>query len=355
MCYTQLVINQVDSTSFFNTYKNIIIPDCQRILDLSKLNDIVNYQVDMYIKYNTFKFIGVITLCHLKDKSYLIDGQHRYHSMKMLYEKYNSTFDIHIQNLYVNKYEELKEIYDTINKNTPLPNIEFCDKNEKNILEDACFYFAQHYPQVWSKSMRSRRPFIFYNSFQESLSFILKHMVFDNSQQFIDILMKYNYSIASMKMEQIKGVNESMYNKAKEWGFYLGLYSFDINQEYGFEWAKSVVEYHCPGVKIQKTKSPGTVIKKHISKSLKSKIWNHYIGVSIGQISCIVCKNNTINMMNFECGHIIAESCGGKNNIDNLIPICGLCNKSMGTTNMEIYVSEHFPENLNGFRSRFFD
>jgi len=31
----------------------------------------------------------------------------------------------------------------------------------------------------------------------------------------------------------------------------------------------------------------------------------------------------------FQCGHILAVCRGGTNNIDNLMPVCQLCNNSM--------------------------
>jgi len=49
---------------------------------------------------------------------------------------------------------------------------------------------------------------------------------------------------------------------------------------------------------------------------------------------CYCCKIEDISLANFECGHIIAVKDGGENNIDNLRPICGNCNKSMGAKNM---------------------
>ena len=57
-------------------------------------------------------------------------------------------------------------------------------------------------------------------------------------------------------------------------------------------------------------------------------------------------------MMNFECGHIIPESKGGETNEDNLIPICGLCNKSMGTRNMYEYTKEIFPHSYNTLKQK---
>ena len=86
-------------------------------------------------------------------------------------------------------------------------------------------------------------------------------------------------------------------------------------------------------------------------KSMKSKLWNQKIGTELGEVYCIVCMNNKINMMNFECVHIIPESKGGETSIDNLLPICGLCNKSMATKHMRDYVLQNFPENIKGFDS----
>ena len=57
-------------------------------------------------------------------------------------------------------------------------------------------------------------------------------------------------------------------------------------------------------------------------------------------------------MMNFECGHIIPESKGGETTQDNLLPICGLCNKSMATKNMNEFIKENFPENIKNFNKK---
>jgi hypothetical protein len=52
---------------------------------------------------------------------------------------------------------------------------------------------------------------------------------------------------------------------------------------------------------------------------------------------------------------IEAESKGGKTEVDNLLPICGLCNKSMGSVHMEEYVSSQFPGNMKRFRERHYE
>lgn len=73
--------------------------------------------------------------------------------------------------------------------------------------------------------------------------------------------------------------------------------------------------------------------KKSIPKPLRKAVWDKYIGIEAGIGECYTCKS-TIDKMDFECGHVIAESNGGTTNLQNLRPVCGMCNKSMRTKNL---------------------
>ena len=86
----------------------------------------------------------------------------------------------------------------------------------------------------------------------------------------------------------------------------------------------------------QKTKK-----KIIIPKSVKSDIWNTYIGSNIVEHRCICCKKTTIRNTNFHCGHVLSEANGGTLEISNLRPICATCNTSMGTSNMIDYVKTY--------------
>ena len=70
--------------------------------------------------------------------------------------------------------------------------------------------------------------------------------------------------------------------------------------------------------------------KKKIPAALREQVWLRNMGYRF-QGSCRVkwCKN-TINTFDFQCGHNVPESKGGKTTIDNLVPICARCNISMG-------------------------
>ncbi|ATZ80106.1 D5 family helicase-primase-endonuclease [Bodo saltans virus] len=81
--------------------------------------------------------------------------------------------------------------------------------------------------------------------------------------------------------------------------------------------------------------------KENIPKTLRIAVWNKYIGEYIGKTKCLCCYCSYITQLKFECGHIIPESKGGLTNINNLLPICNDCNKSMGTKNLHEFKEKY--------------
>ena len=82
--------------------------------------------------------------------------------------------------------------------------------------------------------------------------------------------------------------------------------------------------------------------RKSIPKPVRTQVWNKYIGEENGLGKCNVCGEE-IKVSNFDCGHIIAACEGGEDTVQNLVPICRLCNLSMGK------------ENLNDFKQKYFN
>ena len=82
-------------------------------------------------------------------------------------------------------------------------------------------------------------------------------------------------------------------------------------------------------------------LRKSIPKSLKILVWDKNIGKEKGIGECDVCKSE-IDSKNFECGHIISVKDGGGTNIENLLPICSSCNKSMGPQNLLEFKEKYF-------------
>ena len=84
-------------------------------------------------------------------------------------------------------------------------------------------------------------------------------------------------------------------------------------------------------------------MRKSIPKTLKNKVWDTYIGKDKGVGKCICCQSE-IDSKHFDCGHITAVKHNGKNILENLRPICSVCNKSMGDENLFKFKEKYFPE-----------
>lgn len=86
--------------------------------------------------------------------------------------------------------------------------------------------------------------------------------------------------------------------------------------------------------------------KEKIPATVRNAVWVTYNG-KVLQTNCWCCGVEPITKGNFECGHIVSEKNGGKVNLDNLRPICGLCNKSMGIKNMNDFMEKYGLNNYN--------
>jgi 5-methylcytosine-specific restriction endonuclease McrA len=100
--------------------------------------------------------------------------------------------------------------------------------------------------------------------------------------------------------------------------------------------------------KPKKAKGPRKT-KEKIPKALKDLVWKKFYSKLEGV--CICCGLNKITTQNYEAGHIIAESKGGKTDINNLAPVCSTCNKSMGSKNMREFMEKNFNRNYDSVMS----
>ena len=80
--------------------------------------------------------------------------------------------------------------------------------------------------------------------------------------------------------------------------------------------------------------------RRPIDKGVRSQVWRRYWDTIDGK--CWVCAR-PIAVDMFEAGHIIAVSKGGGDDILNLVPICGACNKAMQDMNLIEYKNSHYP------------
>lgn len=84
-----------------------------------------------------------------------------------------------------------------------------------------------------------------------------------------------------------------------------------------------------------------TISRRKVPKVLKDRVWDVCVGKEKGVGQCYVCAKQ-IDSKNFHCGHIVSVYDGGPTQLDNLKPICSVCNSSMGTQNLEEFKARFF-------------
>lgn len=90
----------------------------------------------------------------------------------------------------------------------------------------------------------------------------------------------------------------------------------------------------------------GARVARTINKTMRIRVWDEYGGKGLREMVCFGGCNRIIDIMDFECGHVVAHAMGGTITLDNLRPICGTCNRAMGTRNMIDFLVEHGLNNL---------
>ena len=91
--------------------------------------------------------------------------------------------------------------------------------------------------------------------------------------------------------------------------------------------------------------------KAKIPAVVRRIVWNTYVGKDNVKGKCLCCNAEEITSTNYECGHIKSEKNGGEITIENLRPICSNCNKSIGSKDMDDFMTKYKikkPKNWNG-------
>lgn len=83
-----------------------------------------------------------------------------------------------------------------------------------------------------------------------------------------------------------------------------------------------------------------TIYKKEpICKTARNVLWYiHYGDVRTAKCKC--CLVEDISLSCYHVGHVIAEANGGKTSMENLLPMCMLCNTSIGKQNVNDFIKK---------------
>lgn len=129
---------------------------------------------------------------------YLIDGQHRYHSLLLLFKKgLVKDLEILIELVIVQFDKDIRNEFININKSVPVPNHYL---NPNDIVTGCCQLLMKKFPKAFS-SGKPRRPTINIDSFKDCLldkSQLLAKLEITDSEQLYDAVMNLNNHYSSL-------------------------------------------------------------------------------------------------------------------------------------------------------------
>jgi len=99
-----------------------------------------------------------------------------------------------------------------------------------------------------------------------------------------------------------------------------------------------------------------------VREYLRQQCWRKWYGASVNG-KCVTCDTIIVNIpagkrergfrgdeYGFQCGHIHPESRGGPNILENVVPLCGGCNRSMSNNYLIPWAKKNYPLALSRMR-----
>ena len=352
---TRQVVTLTDLTTL-----NLRVPALQRAVDEERVEEIISYQEKHFEKYGTFCFVGDITLFCQPDKNenYIIDGMHRYYAIKNpRVHKVIPDYKIGLNILNQKPGLTIEDAFVLINKARPVPSYvvdTVRDEAQRSLIEACRQYLLTTYKVFVSKSHHPRVPHFNADVFVSFLqtqtqahaqeanpSLINRLATCDKLIAFIEYVNKYLRQ-SSLCTEKVKAA--ILAKSEKNGGAKPAYFCVDPHYEWlrkhnceriyaAFEENQSYPQE--PFVEVQRERKNRT----RLTQTLRDQLWKKYYG-NVFEGVCKCCRFNTIRVSNFEAGHILSRKEGGSDHMDNLVPICGSCNRSMGTMHMDEYARE---------------
>jgi len=82
--------------------------------------------------------------------------------------------------------------------------------------------------------------------------------------------------------------------------------------------------------------------RKTIPKKTREAVWTKQFGSTL-EGNCYCCKEKITALGTWHAGHVIPQSNGGPDTVENLRAVCLACNQAMATENMEDFKKRCYP------------
>ena len=293
----------------------LVLPNCQNSLVDEKIQSLVK----SYINNKEFWCIKkTITIGKLNKKLYIIDGQHRIESSKILFDKgYRDNLLFHIYEC--NNEDDIRKLFNETNHDSV---------RNHNYINSATFNQVKmdNFNKLLKKEYKDyfgKRDLKKIETFRNELNEIEFFNLYNNSEDLLSYLNKKSveyYELANY--EGNLNINESSYYNTELEPLKKKI-CFTTKQNNFIEFLKNNDTKPLHYIKGR---------KKRMTKPLKNKVWNKYYQTDEAICPILNCSNKLFKNKTdgFHAGHIIPESKGGETILDNLRPLCKFCNSSMG-------------------------
>ena len=171
----------------------------QRPLDVNKVSEIVNYQIEYKRINKVFDTFRTIVACKISSQNsyFVIDGQHRlesYHNLMM--ETHTKISGLMFQIINVETEMEILKQFQILNKIKPVAEFYLTSSQSKKFeIESVCQSFMDKFPVLIAKPRAKRvvRPYIKVETLKEQIYEVFKDNIENTSKKLIiDTLNEFN-------------------------------------------------------------------------------------------------------------------------------------------------------------------
>lgn len=316
--------------------KGVTVPECQRLLTEEHVNTIYDNYIDTLDKGKEPIFLGALAVCtdSKTGTNWLIDGNHRYHAIKKLYENRGYNMKLVCQIIEVSGVTDVEGLFNKSNNSigvTQLPAGVSLGQTNLTVKK-----MQMQYPLLIKSggSGTVHRPHIHINDLQNKIGEAMKYVTIIPDEFMIKVI-DYNYTLKCMARSKFKRNSsdtltkiENLCNEAhNKGGLLVGL----LPTTYNWVLAMYGIAVPKPEEKTQRVAIP---------PELRQDVWHKFKKASKYSEHIIVeCKwcNDELSFNSMVCDHFPKSvKNGGTNSIDNLVPSCVKCNSARGCNDDDV-------------------
>lgn len=273
---------------------------------------------------------GCLIICEtVEGNKWLVDGNHRFEAYKKIYTEMKEDLRIAVNYISVPDRETAEEIFRIVNKSMPIP--EMPDGISLDLPNKLFKAVEAKYPKLFSESRQCQRPKICRDKFIEALGKLVAEVPGISPADFMQKFERYNNvlknrhwrSFISKPGDTMNRIS-SMQQKCITYG------SVFVGLKPDFQWLFYIYGHT--------EEDSNTILRPKITAALRLAVYEKH--AHDFRVHCAHCKK-AMNAAEFECGHIVSVARGGTTTLNNLVPVCGVCNRSVGSGNIQEFNKEN--------------